>query len=224
MLCLCFEGGFVLFFCSNNWTLCFLSSPLSSTDYSCVSVFPCVFVVFSMWWDFVGHFPLFTTDRGLLRLLSSSFPSASWCFCFVFELVLSSLISFQGVNDYGYFSHILVLLGVLYVSVSVVFYFGSVLQICLALFRTRWNFSLSFYLPNRKLSSTFIFSLFILLRHMNLIYTYTLDLSCPEWSTPLHLGWDEIARGPPDPIIGLSIRILTNCSRIHPGFHFVLNL
>ena len=120
VLCLCFEGGFVLFFCSNNWTLCFLSSPLSSTDYSCVSVFLCVFISFVfllyfMWWDFVGHFSLFTTDRGLLRLLSSSFPSASWCFCFVFELVLSSLISFQGVNDYGYFSHILVLLGVLYV-------------------------------------------------------------------------------------------------------------
>ena len=112
-------------------------------SFSLCFYFFCVFVVFSMWWDFVGHFPLFTTDRGLLRLLSSSFPSASWCFCFVFELVLSSLISFQGVN---------------------------------------------------------------------------------EWSTPLHLGWDEIARGPPDPIIGLSIRILTNCSRIHPGFHFVLNL
>ena len=108
----------MLFFCSNNWTLCFLSSPLSSTDYSCVSVFLCVFISFVFLLYFLcdvillDNFPLFTTDRGLLRLLSSSFPSASWCFCFVFELVLSSLISFQGVNDYGYFSHILVLLGV----------------------------------------------------------------------------------------------------------------
>ena len=184
MLCLCFA-------CALRGVLCFSSAAIIGHFVSSARHCPAqtilvfqFFLVFLLYFLCDGilldTFPLFTTDRGLLRLLSSSFPSASWCFCFVFELVLSSLISFQGVNDYGYFSHILVLLGVLYVSVSVVFYFGSVLQICLALFRTRWNFSLSFYLPNRKLSSTFIFSLFILLRHMNLIYTYTLDLSCPE--------------------------------------------
>ena len=173
-----------------------------------------------MWWDFVGHFSLVHDGPWSASFVVFQF---SLCFLVLLFCVWAGTVFpdlFSGCQWlwilFSYFSSSWCFVCV---SVSVVFYFGSVLENCLALFRTRWNFSLSFYLPNRKLSSTFIFSLFILLRHMNLIYTYTLDLSCPEWSTPLHLGWDEIARGPPDPIIGLSIRILTNCSRIHPGFH-----
>ena len=140
------------------------------------------------------------------RKLWSPFDIASRCWCFFVEFPCS-LFSFQDVNDCGYFSWGYYL-SFVYICVSVSFFGLNWTPVSLLGIVQDWPF-LQFNLVETCLcldntDCVLIFgnakktSICWELLHsvdVQIYIWYILDLSfsCREWSTALHLGFDEIA-------------------------------